>query len=59
MPFKKCERQNKKGYKWGNKGTCYTGKDAKKIALKQGRAIQAKKYGKKRSKLNGNIYQSK
>ena len=31
----------KKGYKYGDSGKCYTGKNAKKKAGKQGRAIKA------------------
>tara|TARA_R100000808_G_C2154617_1_gene165735 strand:+ start:8612 stop:8917 length:306 start_codon:yes stop_codon:yes gene_type:complete len=40
MPLKRCTSDSKSGYKWGNKGTCYTGKDAKKKAIKQGIAIE-------------------
>ena len=35
MPLKRCAG---KGWMWGSKGKCYTGKDAKKKALKQGYA---------------------
>lgn len=36
MPLKRCPN----GWKWGDKGKCYTGKDAKKKAIKQGIAIE-------------------
>lgn len=36
----KCGK-NKKGFKFGKKGKCYIGKDARKKALKQGRAIKS------------------
>lgn len=47
MPLKRCQKKGKKGWKWGDSGFCYTGKDAKEKAAKQGRAIKAQK-GKKR-----------
>ena len=40
MPLKKCTEDQKSGYKWGNKGKCFTGPDAKKKAIKQGVAIE-------------------
>lgn len=40
MPLKKCTIDNNSGYKWGNKGKCFTGPDAKKKAIKQGVAIE-------------------
>jgi len=43
MPRKRCQKNGKKGWKWGNKGTCYTGKDAKEKADRQGRAIKSQK----------------
>ena len=43
MPLKKCTSGGKSGYKWGDAGKCYTGPDAKKKALQQGRAIEANK----------------
>lgn len=39
MPIKQCENSGRKGFKWGDEGVCYTGKDARKNALKQGVAI--------------------
>lgn len=39
MPIKKCSKNGKSGYKWGDEGKCYTGKDAKVRAAKQGIAI--------------------
>ena len=40
MPLKRCKANKKNGYKWGNKGKCYTGKGAKKKALKQAAAMR-------------------
>lgn len=39
MPIKRCESDGKPGYKWGDAGKCYTGKDAKAKAIAQGVAI--------------------
>jgi hypothetical protein len=49
MPVKSCQRDGKKGYKWGDEGKCYTytpgdeesRERAKDKAIEQGRAIQA------------------
>lgn len=41
MPVKKCNKDGKSGYKWGDQGRCYTGPGAKKKAIKQGMAIHA------------------
>lgn len=49
MPIKSCKKNGKPGFKWGNKGTCYTYtpgneeslKRAKEKAKKQGRAIHS------------------
>ena len=51
MPVKACSNNNKSGYKWGDKGKCYTYTSgnraskarAKNKANKQGKAIQANK----------------
>lgn len=43
MPIKPCTRNGKKGYKWGDEGKCYIGKDAKRRAKQQGAAINAQK----------------
>lgn len=43
MPVKICMKNGKYGYKWGDKGQCYIGDDAKDKALKQGRAIESSK----------------
>jgi len=51
MPIKKCQREKRKGFKYGNSGKCYIGKDAKKKAVKQGIAIRlSKKQTKRRNK---------
>lgn len=43
MPLKKCTKNGKLGWKWGDSGKCYTGKNAKEKAKEQGRAIEATK----------------
>ena len=47
MPLMRCTKNGKRGYKWGRDGICYLGSDAKEKALRQGRAIEANKRGKK------------
>jgi len=39
MPIQECQINGVQGYKWGDKGKCYTGPDAKDKALKQAVAI--------------------
>ena len=46
MPFQKCQKDNKTGIRWGRHGTCYTGKDAKKKADRQRKAIEISKHTK-------------
>lgn len=47
MPLKECESDGKKGWKWGDQGHCYVGKDGKKQAIRQGVAIEGpEKFGK-------------
>ena len=41
MPVKRCQKDGKPGWKWGDQGTCYTGPGAREKALAQGRAIKA------------------
>ena len=43
MPVKTCTVNGKSGYKWGDKGKCYTGPNSRQKALEQGRAIEANK----------------
>lgn len=43
MPLKRCTKDGKSGWKWGDAGTCYTGPNAKEQAMKQGRAVEASK----------------
>lgn len=43
MPLKRCKKDGVSGWKWGDSGACYTGKDARKQALKQGLAISGPK----------------
>lgn len=40
MPLKRCNDNNKSGWKWGDSGKCYTGPDAKQLAIKQGIKIE-------------------
>jgi len=50
MPLKKCQKNGKSGWKWGDSGKCYTGPGAKKKAIKQGIAIEGPdKFAKKAS----------
>jgi len=39
MPVQKCSKDGKSGFKYGKSGKCYTGKGAKKKAIKQGLAV--------------------
>ena len=51
MPIKKCQIDNKPGFKWGDEGTCYPytqgnkkeRDEAANKAARQGRAIEASK----------------
>lgn len=47
MPIKKCQDNNKLGYKWGDQGKCYTGTQGKQKALQQMKAIKASQAKKK------------
>ena len=40
MPIQECQINGESGFKWGDKGKCYTGPDAKEKALKQGKAMR-------------------
>lgn len=40
MPLKNCSENGKNGWKWGDQGKCYIGKDAKKQAIRQGISIE-------------------
>jgi len=52
MPLKNCTVDGKSGYKWGDKGNCYAGKDAKQKAIKQGIAIEGpEKFSQKAQEL--------
>ena len=42
MPVMQCQSKNKKGWKFGKSGKCYTGKNARENARKQGQAIKVK-----------------
>jgi hypothetical protein len=43
MPVQQCTSDGKSGYRWGEKGKCYTGPGAKKKAIKQGIKIEGPK----------------
>ena len=44
MPVQRCQKNGRRGYKWGESGKCYTGQGAKAKAKQQGRAIRASGY---------------
>src|SRR5262245_14810315 len=44
MPLERCKINGVSGWRWGKHGACYTGKDGKKRALKQGYAISPEKF---------------
>lgn len=44
MPLQRCQVGNKLGWRWGKKGKCYTGGNAKQKALKQALAIGKGKF---------------
>ena len=46
MPLKRCTSNGVSGWRWGTKGKCYTGPDAKKKAIKQGYAEDPKHFNK-------------
>lgn len=39
MPIKRCEKDGKAGFKYGDEGTCYTGPNGKEKAIRQAIAI--------------------
>jgi len=49
MPVQRCQQNNKPGFRWGERGTCYTytpgnaesRQKARELAERQGRAIRA------------------
>ncbi len=43
MPVMECQKDGKRGYKWGESGVCFTGADGRERAAAVGRAIQAQK----------------
>lgn len=51
MPIKKCQKDGKSGYKYGDSGTCYTGPGAREKAAKQGRAIEISKHSQSENSL--------
>ncbi len=56
MPLKKCSEDKQSGWKWGDTGKCYIGKNAKKKAIKQGIAIEGpEKFQQKASQFEENL----
>jgi|TARA_R100001163_G_C5021766_1_gene164395 hypothetical protein len=56
MPLKKCSEDKQSGWKWGDTGKCYTGKNAKQKAIKQGIAIEGpEKFQQKASQFEENL----
>ena len=47
MPIKKCQKDGKSGWKFGDSGTCYTGPSGKAKAQKQAKAMFANGYKRK------------
>lgn len=43
MPVQPCQEDGEHGYRWGQSGKCYTGKNAQRKALQQGVAIEKDK----------------
>ncbi|MBD3387601.1 MAG: hypothetical protein GF414_01545 [Candidatus Altiarchaeales archaeon] len=39
MPAQRCSKGGRQGWRWGDKGVCYVGPDAKERAIKVGYAI--------------------
>lgn len=54
MPIKRCQKDGKSGWKFGDSGTCYTGPSGKAKAQKQAKAMFANGY---KGKFN-EIYES-
>jgi len=51
MPIQKCQKNKKKGFKWGKEGKCYIGRGSLEKAKKQGRAISLSKARRKGYKI--------
>lgn len=41
MPIARCQDRGRRGYRWGKRGKCYTGKGARRKAARQAAAIRA------------------
>lgn len=44
MPLRRCTKDGKSGWRWGDQGKCYTGPGAKAKAARQGLAAVANGY---------------
>lgn len=53
MPVKKCKKDGKSGYKWGDSGACFTGSGGRERARKQGIAIESSKNKKSKGSKHG------
>ena len=40
MPVQRCMKNGKPGWRWGSRGKCFTGKDARKRALADRKRIE-------------------
>lgn len=52
MPVKRCQKDGKKGWKWGDNGTCYTGDGGKAKAEAQAAAAYSSGYTSKAEQLD-------
>lgn len=52
MPIQRCTIGGNRGYKWGQQGTCYTGPNGRRKALRQAAAIKASQAGNARYVAN-------
>ncbi len=55
MPLQRCQRNGVRGWRWGNRGRCYVGSDAKKKAMRQAAAIRASGFTENRAALLNSI----
>ena len=56
MPIKDCKVDGKPGKKWGSAGKCYVGPNSKKLAIKNGLAIEGPKKFAEIMKANAEDY---
>ena len=51
MPLQQCQTEGRTGWRWGQRGKCYTGPDAKRKAIRQGVAIEPGKFVRNRTQI--------